>query len=313
MNKHSDLLKRINNLYSTFSKGQKKIADYLVENYDKAAFMTASQLSETISVSCSTVVRFAAELGYEGYPMLQRALQELVRTNLTSLQRIEMTSSRVGNKNLLSTILNFDIMKIKQTLEEIDYKVFDSAVETILSAEKVYVIGVRSSSALASFLGFYLNLIFDNVRLVHTTSASEIFEQILRVSKKDVVIGISFPRYSARTIKAMEYAKNQGAQIVAITDSETSPLAPIATHPLIARTDIASFADSLVAPLSVINALVAALGMKKKESVYKTFDELEKIWHEYEVYETLTDGAPMDGTHMNATFIDNEKIDKGEE
>ncbi len=288
MDKHSDLLKRINEQYNTFSKGQKKIADYFVANYDKAAFMTASQLSKTISVSCSTVVRFAVELGYDGYPMLQRALQELVRTNLTALQRIEMTSSRVGGQNLLSTILNFDIMKIKQTLEEIDYTAFDAAVESILKAERIYIVGVRSSSALANFLGFYMNLIFDNIRLIHTTSASEIFEQILRVNSKDVVIGISFPRYSARTIKAMEYARNQGACIVAVTDSETSPLTPIATHALIARTDIASFADSLVAPLSVINALIAALGMKRKDGIYNTFDELERIWSEYEVYENLS-------------------------
>ena len=291
MDKHSDLLKRINNLCGNFSKGQKKIADYLVKNYDKAAFMTASQLSETISVSCSTVVRFAVELGYDGYPMLQRALQELVRTNLTALQRMEMTSSRVGSQNLLSTILNFDIMKIKQTLEEIDYDAFNSAVETILSADKIYIMGVRSSASLASFLGFYMNLIFDNIRLIQTTSASEIFEQILRVSSNDAVIGISFPRYSARTIKAMEYAKNQGAKIIAITDSEISPLTPIATHALIASTDIASLADSLVAPLSVINALIAALGMKKKESVHKTFDELENIWREYEVYEAVDSDA----------------------
>jgi DNA-binding MurR/RpiR family transcriptional regulator len=287
MDKHSDLLKRINLAYNTFSKGQKKIADYLVKNYDKAAFMTASQLSKVINVSCSTVVRFAVELGYDGFPYLQRALQELVRTNLTAFQRIEMTSSRVGEQDLLSTILNFDIMKIKQTLEEIDHKAFDAAVESILSAKKIYILGVRSSSALATFLGFYMNLIFDNVKLIHTTSASEIFEQILRVGADDVVIGISFPRYSARTVKAMEYAKNQGACVIAVTDSETSPLTPLATYPLIARTDIASFADSLVAPLSVLNALIAALGMRKKESIYKTFDNLERIWSEYEVYEAV--------------------------
>ncbi|OQB15906.1 MAG: HTH-type transcriptional regulator MurR [Firmicutes bacterium ADurb.Bin193] len=289
MDKHSDLLKRINSLYDTFSKGQKKIANYLVTNYDKAAFMTASQLSETIDTSCSTVVRFAVELGYDGYPMLQRALQELVRTNLTALQRIEMTSTRVGQQNLLATILNFDIMKIKQTLEEIDYDAFETAVEATMKAEKIYIVGVRSSSALATFLGFYMNLIFDNIKLIHTTSASEIFEQILRVNEKDVVIGISFPRYSARTVKALRYAKNQGAKIITITDSETSPLTPLATHALIARTDIASFADSLVAPLSVINAFIAALGMRRKESIYKTFDQLEAIWSEYQVYETMSE------------------------
>jgi DNA-binding MurR/RpiR family transcriptional regulator len=198
-----------------------------------------------------------------------------------------MTSSRVGQQNLLETILTFDIMKIKQTLEEIDYAVFEAAVETILNAENIYILGVRSASALATFLGFYMNLIFDNVRLIHTTSASEIFEQILRVSTNDVVIGITFPRYSARTVKAMEYAKHQGAKIVAITDSETSPLTPLATHALIARTDIATFADSLVAPLSVINALIAALGMRRKETISDIFARLEHIWSEYEVYESV--------------------------
>jgi len=289
MDKHSDLLKRIDSLYGSFSKKQKKIADYLVANYDKAAFMTASQLSGATSVSCSTVVRFAVELGYKGYPALQRALQELVRVYLTAFQRIETTFSRVGEQNILPTILNSDILKIKQTLAEIDSNAFSKAVETILGAEKIYIIGVRSASALASFLGFYLNLIFDNIRLVHTTSASEIFEQILRINEKDVIIGITFPRYSARTIKAMRYAKNQGATIVAITDSLTSPATPMANYSLLAGTDIASFADSLVAPLSVINALIAALGMRKKESVFNVFNKLEGIWDEYGVYEAVKD------------------------
>ncbi|MCK9479693.1 MAG: MurR/RpiR family transcriptional regulator [Firmicutes bacterium] len=289
MEKHSDLLGRINNLYASFSKGQKKIANYLVANYNKAAFMTASQLSEETSVSCSTVVRFAVELGYDGYPMLQRALQELVRTNLTAFQRIETTTARVGKQNLLTTILNFDIIKIKQTLEEIDHNVFSAAVEAILNAEKIYIVGVRSASALATFLGFYLNLIFDNIRLVHTTSASEIFEQILRIGSNDVLIGITFPRYSARTIKAMQYAKNQDATVIAITDSKASPATPLASYPLIAETDIASFADSLVAPLSVINALIAELGMRKKGDLQKSFDALERIWDEYEVYEAVED------------------------
>ena len=289
MEKHSDLLKRIKKLYSGFSKGQRKIADYVSKNYDKAAFMTATQLSKVSQVSCSTVVRFAVALGYNGYPMLQRAMQELVRTNLTAFERIEATSTRVGEQNLLSTILNFDIMKIKQTLDEIDHNAFNLSIEAILKAENVYIVGVRSSSALATFLGFYLNLIFDNIKLIHTTSASEMFEQIIRVNSKDTVIAITFPRYSARTIKATRYAKDQGATIIALTDTETSPIAPLASHALFASTDIASFADSLVAPLSVVNALIAALGLRKQLAVYSTFDKLEKTWKEYEVYETVRD------------------------
>jgi len=288
MYKNSDLLERIDKSYSKFSKGQKRIADFIVENYDKAAFMTAARLSEIINVSCSTVVRFAVEVGYDGYPMLQKALQEIVRTKLTSVQRMEVTTTRMGDQDILSTILNLDILNIKHTLEGIDKKVFNDTVETILNAKKIYVLGVRSSSSLATFLGFYLNLIFDNVRLIHTTSASEIFEQILRITSDDVVIGISFPRYSARTIKAIQYAQNQSAKVIAITDSETSPLNAYSNHTLIARSDIASFVDSLVAPLSVINSLVAALGMRKKADISKTFQQLEKIWDEYEVYEKVS-------------------------
>ena len=288
MYKNTDLLERIDKSYSKFSKGQKKIADFIVKNYDKAAFMTAARLSEFINVSCSTVVRFAVEVGYDGYPMLQKALQEIVRTKLTSVQRMEVTTTRMGDQDILSTILNLDILNIKHTLDGIDKKVFEDTVETIINAKKIYVLGVRSSSSLATFLGFYLNLIFDNVRLIHTTSASEIFEQILRVTSEDVVIGISFPRYSARTIKAIQYAHNQSAKVIAITDSETSPLNTYSDHTLIARSDIASFVDSLVAPLSVINALVAALGIRKKADISKTFQQLEAIWDEYEVYEKVS-------------------------
>lgn len=282
-----DLLEKIKHSFPKFSKGQKKIANYILTNYDKAAFMTAAVLSKNTGVSCSTVVRFAVELGYDGYPELQKALQEMVRTKLTAVQRMEVTSNRMGERDILSTILNYDILKIKQTLEEIDKAAFENAVETISKAKNIYILGVRSSSSLAAFLGFYLNLIFDNVKLVHTTSASEIFEQIMRVDKDDVVISISFPRYSARTIKAVQYAKNQNANIVAITDSNLSPLVKYANHTLIARSDIASFVDSLVAPLSIINALIAALGMRKKDVVYDTFNKLEEIWDEYNVYEKV--------------------------
>lgn len=287
MRKNTDLLEKIELSYKTFSKGQKKIADFILTSYDKAAFMTAATLSDTTGVSCSTVVRFAVELGYDGYPMLQRALQEIVRTKLTSVQRMEVTTSRMGDRDILSTILNYDILKIKQTLEEVDKSAFEGSIETIINAKKIYILGIRSSSSLASFLGFYLNLIFDNVVIIQTSSASEMFEQILRVDEKDAVIAISFPRYSTRTVKAVQYAKNQNAKIIAITDAETSPLNELSTYTLLARSDIASFVDSLVAPLSLINALVAAIGMRKKDEISKTFDKLEKIWDEYDVYEKV--------------------------
>ncbi|MBZ4645780.1 MAG: hypothetical protein PWR27_1617 [Petroclostridium sp.] len=289
MEKKQDLISRIQSSMTEFSKGQKLIANYILNHYDKAAFMTAARLGSVVGVSESTVVRFATELGYDGYPKLQKALQELIRTKLTAVQRMEITSDRIGDQDILTTVLNSDMDKIRLTLEEIDKQGFEEIIETILKAEKIYILGVRSSAALASFLGFYFNLIFDNVRLVHTTSVSEMFEQILRVKPGDVVIGISFPRYSRRTIKALQYAKDQKCKVIAITDSYLSPLASYADHTIIARSDMASFVDSLVAPLSVINALIVALGMRKKNEVYRTFEQLERIWDEYQVYEKYSD------------------------
>lgn len=280
----SDVFENIHLMYGTFSKGQKKIADYIIENYDKAAFMTAAVLSETVGVSCSTVVRFAVELGFDGYPGLSEALQRLVRTKLTSVQRMEVTSNRMGKSDILSTILNYDIAKIKETLEEIDKIAFNDAIYKIANAKKIYIIGVRSSSALAQFLYFYLNLIFDNVTLVGVASVGEMYEQLHRITEDDVLIAISFPRYSSRTIKAVTYANDNGAKVVSITDSENSPISELSTHTLIARSDIASFVDSLVAPLSVINALIAGLGMIRREEVSNTFEKLEKIWTDYDVY-----------------------------
>ncbi|MDK2799917.1 MAG: hypothetical protein PWP27_446 [Clostridiales bacterium] len=289
MEKKKDLISRIHSLMAEFSKGQKLIANYILNHYDKAAFMTAARLGSVVGVSESTVVRFATELGYDGYPKLQKALQELIRTKLTAVQRMEITSDRIGEQDILSTVLHSDMDKIRLTLDEIDKQDFEKIIETILKARKIYILGVRSSAALASFLGFYFNLIFDNVRLVHTTSVSEMFEQILRVGPEDVVIGISFPRYSRRTLKALQYAKDQKSKVVAITDSYLSPLVNYANHTIIARSDMASFVDSLVAPLSVINALIVALGMRKKNEVYKTFEQLEHIWDEYQVYEKYAD------------------------
>ena len=283
--KSHDLIKRIQDNLQEFSKGQKLIANYIINHYDKAAFMTAAKLGEVVGVSESTVVRFAIELGFDGYPKLQKVLQELIKTKLTAVQRIEVSSNRISEENILKSVLQSDMEKIKITLEEIDRDNFNKIVESILNARKIYILGVRSSAALASFLGFYFNLIFDNVRLVHTTSVSEMFEQVLRASKGDVVIGISFPRYSRRTIKAMQFVKSQGATVIAITDSPESPLALNADLSIIARSDMASFVDSLVASLSVINALIVAIGMRRKDEIYNTFETLEKIWDEYQVYE----------------------------
>ena len=291
-NKTHDMIKRIRQGLPDMSKGQKLIANYIVDHYDKAAFMTAARLGEVVGVSESTVVRFAIELGYDGYPKLQKVLQELIKSKLTAVQRIEVSSNRINEDNILRSVLQSDMEKIKLTLEEIDLIGFNAIVEAILNAKKIYILGVRSSAPLASFLGFYFNLIFDNVRLVHTTSVSEMFEQILRVSEGDVVIGISFPRYSKRTIKAMQFVKSQGATVIAITDSSESPLAECADHCITARSDMASFVDSLVAPLSVINALIVAIGMRKKESVYNTFERLETIWDEYQVYEKYDNIEP---------------------
>ncbi|MGI6030593.1 MAG: MurR/RpiR family transcriptional regulator [Eubacteriales bacterium] len=285
----NDLIVKIQSMMSEFSKGQKLIAKYIIENYDKAAFMTASKLGATVGVSESTVVRFSTELGYDGYPKLQKALQELIRIKLTAVQRMEVTNSRIGDQDILRTVMLSDIEKLRLTLEDVQSEEFDAIVDAILGAKKIYILGVRSSSALTSFLGFYFNLMFENVRLVHTTSVSEMFEQILKVSPEDVVIGISFPRYSSRTVKALQYAHDRGAQVIAITDSMFSPLVPMASHCLIARSDMASFVDSLVAPLSVINALIVAVGMRKKDETYNTFEELERIWDEYGVYEKYED------------------------
>ncbi len=282
-----DILTVIQENMSTFSKGQKRIANYILESYDKAAFMTASRLGKTVSVSESTVVRFAAELGYDGYPSMQRSLQKMIRNRLTSVQRIEVSNDRIGDQDLLSSVLQSDIEKIRLTLEEVDRQSFDRAVDAIVSARKIYIMGVRSSASLATFLSFYFNLIFDNVISVAANTASEVFETMLRVGAEDVVIGVSFPRYSSRTVQAMNFARDRGATTIAITDSEASPLAPISNYTLKARSDMASFVDSLVAPLSLVNALLVAVSRKKNDDLANTFEDLEKIWEEYGVYEKV--------------------------
>jgi len=270
-----------------FSKGQRRIAAFILESYDKAAFMTASRLGKRVGVSESTVVRFAAELGYDGYPDMQRSLQKMIRSRLTSVQRIEVTKDRLGDQDVVDAVLQSDIEKIRLTLEELDRSSFDAAVDAIVAARKIYIIGVRSSAALATFLSFYFTLIFDNVVLVPANTDSEVFESMFRVGEGDVAIGVSFPRYSSRTVRAMRFARDRGATTVAITDSEASPLAPISRYTLKARSDMASFVDSLVAPLSLVNALLVAVSRKKDGDLETTFQTLEKIWSDYGVYEQV--------------------------
>jgi DNA-binding MurR/RpiR family transcriptional regulator len=267
------------------SKGQKLLANYIADYYDKAVFLTAAKLGETVGVSESTVVRFAMTLGYKGYPEFQKSLEELVRNKLNSIQRMEVTYGRISQSEILQSVLQSDAEKIKNTIERIDSNAFEIAVDTILAAKNIYVVGIRSCAPLASFLSFYLNLIIDNVHLLQTSSSSELFEQMVRIDQDDVIIGISFPRYSMRTLKALEFANKRNAKVITITDSVHSPMNLYSSCNLIADSDMASIVDSLVAPLSVINALIVALCMKKQKEVAKTLTMLEDIWNEYQVYE----------------------------
>jgi DNA-binding MurR/RpiR family transcriptional regulator len=278
-----DLIKTIQKSYPRLSKGQKLIAEFITKNYDKAAFMTASKLGNKVGVSESTVVRFANALGYDGYPKLQKELQELIKTKLTTVQRLEMSKDYTNEGAALKKVLKADMDNIRTTIEEMDYEVFQKVVNCIFNAKRIYIIGLRSSTALAEYLGFYLNLILDNVKIV-TSGVSDVFEQMLRVGNEDLVIGISFPRYSSTTLDALLYTKEQGALVVGITDSQVSPIASIADYTLTARSNMASFVDSLVAPLSLINALVVAVGMREKEEISSTFDKLERIWEKHNVY-----------------------------
>lgn len=279
------LLTRIEMNMNTFSKGQKRIANYIEEHYDTAAFMTAAKLGKTVGVSESTVVRFANELGYEGYPKLQKAMQEMIRDKLTSVQRIDVTTTRIGNNHVLDAIMNQDIDKIRRTLEETSREDFEKAVQSIVKARRIYIFGVRSTASLAQFLGYYFGLIFDNVRVITDTSKTHTYEQLFRIEKDDVMIGISFPRYSTMAVEAMSLARDRGANSIAITDSMVSPLVSAADEVLLARSDMASVVDSLVAPLSLINALIVATVLEKKEEVTDTFKELELIWNHQGVYD----------------------------
>lgn len=284
-----DLFSQIKNKLPEMSKGHKSIAGYILEHYDKAAFMTAAKLGATVGVSESTVVRMATELGFDGYPALQRALQDVMRNKLTAVQRIDVTSDQIGDSDIMEKVLNLDIERIRKTLEESSKEDFNSCVDKIMNSKNIYIIGARSAASLATFIKYYFNLIFPNVKLVTASTASEMFEQILRIDHNDVIIGISFPRYSNQTVTALRYAKTHGAKVIAITDSKSSPLVPYSDNVLIARSDMASFVDSLVAPLSLINALIVAVSIRARDRVTETFEKLETIWDEYEVYSKTND------------------------
>ncbi len=279
-----NVLTAINDASASFSKGQRRIAKYIIENYDKAAFMTASKLGDTVGVSESTVVRFAVEVGYDGYPVMRKALQEMIKNKLTTIQRIDIAKDLTSGGDILSSVLMMDMEKIRTTLEDVIHEEFDRAVEAISKAKNIYVIGLRSSTALAIFMGFYLNQLFSNVKVVNENTASDIFEQILRIGEGDVMIAISFPRYSRRTVKAMQFARDKGAEVIGITDTESSLVAHIASIKLYAKSEMLSFLDSLVAPLSLINAIIVATA-NKAEGVLTNFENLEHIWTEYEIYE----------------------------
>ena len=282
MEQRQELLARINQTGRRLSKGQKRIAEYIVKHFDMAAFMTAWTRGDTGLVSESTVVRFAIALGYDGYPALQKALQEMIRNRLTAVQRVEMTGD-MSESAVLGTVFKADMQNIRQTIEDLDEANFSRTVDALCEAERVYVVGVRSSAPLAQFLGYYMNFIRDNVMVI-TSGISDVLEQVARVGEKDVVLGISFPRYSRRTIEAMNYAKSKGATVVSLTDTPLSPLGEASDFCLTARSDMASFVDSLVAPLSMINALIVAMSLRHREEVSEHFAQLESLWERNHVY-----------------------------
>ncbi len=278
------VLQAIQSQMKDFSKGQKRIAEYILANYDKAAFMTANKLGKTAQVSESTVVRFATELGYDGYPAMQKALQEIIRGKLTSIQRIQASSELIADSDILGTVMQRDMNSIHTAIDQVDREEFNCVVDKLVHAEHIYLLGVRSSSFLAGYLNFYFHLIFKNVTLVQNFSAGEIFEQMLRIGPGDVLVGISFPRYSKMTENAVHFARDRGAEVIAITDSQMSPLYQLASASLLVRSDMISMVDSMAAPLSLLNALIVAVGRQKKEEISNTYSELEKVWARYNIF-----------------------------
>ena len=286
---NNDILSVLQERATTFSKGQRAIARYITESYDKAAFMTASKLGRIVGVSESTVVRFAVELGYDGYPTMQKAMQEMVLNRLTSVQRIEVANDRIGDQDILSLVLQSDMEQLRKTVSSVDRKDFSAAVNAILDARRIYVLGVRSASALASFLGYYLNLMFEDVHTITASGTGQVLEKLISAGPDDVVIAFSYPRYSTSTVTGASFCHSKGAKIVAMTDSRTSPLGQTSDFVLQTKSDMASLVDSLVAPLSVVNALVVALAARREEKLAKTFSRLEEIWEKYQVYEKQDD------------------------
>lgn len=282
---NQDIMSILQEKAHTFSKGQRLIAKFITESYDKAAFMTANRLAKTAGVSESTVVRFAVDLGYDGYPSMQKAMQEMVLNRLTSVQRIEVANDRIGGQDVLSMVLHEDMEKLRRTNETIDRAQFNASVQAILKARRIYILGVRSVAPLANFLGYYLNYMFQNVHVVNGFSVGEMFENIVGIGAEDVVIAFSFPRYSASTTKGAQYARSTGATVIGITDSPQSPLGSVCDYVLAAKSDMVSLVDSLVAPLSVVNALIVDLASKRERELHDTLEALERVWDEYNVYE----------------------------
>ncbi|AXU50303.1 MurR/RpiR family transcriptional regulator [Clostridioides difficile] len=278
------LISNIQSQYTRLSKGQKLIAQYILNNYDKVAFMTACKLGETVGVSESTVVRFANALGYSGYPKLQAALQELIKNKLTTVQRVEMAHDYSDDFAILNKVLKSDIDNIRSTLEEIDERAFKEASNKLLRARKIYILGMRSSFVVAQYLGFYLDIILDNVHIIRM-DMGDAFEQIVRINEEDVIVAISFPRYSKKSYQIVNYAKEKGAHVISLTDSLFAPVASLAENTLLVKSNMASFVDSLVPALSISNALAISVGMKEKEDIKQHFDDLEQIWKRYSVYE----------------------------
>ena len=282
---NQDILALLQEKMPEFSKGQRRIAHYISETYDKAAFMTANRLGKAVGVSESTVVRFAVDLGFDGYPSMQKAMQEMVLNRLTSVQRIEVASDRFGGQDVVSMVLHSDMEKLRQTSEILSREDFQNAVSAILGAKRIFILGVRSVAPLANFLGYYLNYMFNNVHVIADFTAGEMFEKIVSVTSEDVVVAFSFPRYSSSTTKGAKYCRSVGAPVIGITDSKLSPLGQCSDHVLIAKSGMVSLVDSLVAPISVINALIVAIAAKREKEITRTFDTLERIWDEYNVYE----------------------------
>ena len=281
----NDILDILNEQQSSFSKGQRRIAQYITESYDKAAFMTANRLGKTVGVSESTVVRFAVDLGFDGYPSMQKAMQEMVLNRLTSVQRIEVANDRIGDQDVVNMVIQSDMEKLRQTGESLSREEFNAAVNAILNAKRIYILGVRSAAPLADFLGYYLNYMFNNVHVITGCGTSEMFEKIVGVDASDAVIAFSFPRYSSATTKGAQYCRSTGATVIGITDNRESPLGQSSDHVLCAKSDMVSLVDSLVAPLSVVNALIVAIASKRQKELQHTFASLERIWDQYNVYE----------------------------